>query len=97
MLCLSVSTVLASITLLGAIIPQYTYYAVAGFDFGIVLALFVTLKQMQQVIATVPTLLNFEGEVYARKFVTTFGISFIIALGLNFLKSLYWNNYITII
>ena len=97
MLCLSVPTVLITVLVLAILIPKYTYFAVAGFDIAIALALFITLKKMQEVIATVPMLLNFEGEVYARKFVMTFGFSFIVAMVLNFCKSLFWGYFIELI
>lgn len=84
-------------TAMGLWDTKMTYFAIAGFDLIIACALFISLKQMQQVIATIPTLVDFEGEIYARKFVMTFGFSFIVALGLNFFKSLYWLTYIQII
>lgn len=56
MLCLSVPTVLTTVLVLAVLIPKYTYFAVAGFDIAIALALFITLKKMQEVIATVPML-----------------------------------------
>jgi len=96
-LFISLTTIYITMAVMGILELKYLYFAIAGFDFIIASALFISLKMMQRVIAKVPTLEDFEGEVYARKFVTAFGFSFIVALGLNFFKSLFWLEYTRII
>ena len=49
---------------------------------------------MLTVMAEIPQLQSFTGRESAKYFVRTFGVSFIIAMGTNFLKSNFFNNYI---
>jgi hypothetical protein len=46
MLFISVTTVFASVTVLGLLRPSDSYYAIASFDAVITVALFVSLRQM---------------------------------------------------
>ena len=64
-LFISLTTIYITMAVMGILELKYLYFAIAGFDFIIASALFISLKMMQRVIAKVPTLKDFLGEVLA--------------------------------
>jgi len=68
-----------------------TYYFIAFFDLFVAGSLLSSLIQMLTVMAVIPQLQNFEGKEMAKYFVNSFGLSFIVAGGCNFLKSYFYH------
>lgn len=75
----------------------WTYYVVAGFDLCVAVGLFLSLVQMLNEMQFVDDFRDFDGKNMAKYFVRTFGVSFMLAAGINFAKSFWLLKYYEVV
>lgn len=76
---------------------EWTYYCVAGFDLCVAAGLFLSLVQMLNEMQFVDDFRDFDGKNMAKYFVRTFGVSFLLAAGINFAKSFWLPAYFEVV